>query len=237
MTRAPLPALAGTLPAFLLLLLAGRAASLGPAYAGEQFVRFKSVPAALVQGRLSGGLSLTCSATGSPTPAVAWYRGGARLAGSQETPGGLGEGAARLTLPCLDQADAGLYECRAEAAGQKIVVATRVELAEHQPRSGCLGKQSAGPSITGWFPTVMLQSGQSARLACQLKPGTGGSVVWRDAAGKRILSEGRYRLHGTDLVISKASWADMGRFTCTAQNGFGVDMVSTFLYPLAPTMF
>ena len=24
------------------------------------------------------------------------------------------------------------------------------------------------------------------------------------------------------------------RFTCTAHNGFGVDMISTFLYPLAP---
>merc|ERR1711874_133210 len=28
---------------------------------------------------------------------------------------------------------------------------------------------------------------------------------------------------GTDLVITGANWADMGRFTCTAQNGFGVD--------------
>ena len=27
------------------------------------------------------------------------------------------------------------------------------------------------------------------------------------------------------------------RFTCTAQNGFGVDMVSTFLYPLAPAFY
>jgi len=36
------------------------------------------------------------------------------------------------------------------------------------------------------------------------------------------------------MGISEASWADMGRFTCTVQNGFGVDMVSSFLYPLAP---
>ena len=27
------------------------------------------------------------------------------------------------------------------------------------------------------------------------------------------------------------------RFTCTAQNGFGVDMVSSFLYPLAPAFY
>ena len=60
------------------------------------------------------------------------------------------------------------------------------------------------------------------------------SVVWRDAEGEHVTGSGRYRVEGNDLIISQANWADMGRFTCTAQNGFGVDMVSTFLYPLAP---
>ena len=50
-------------------------------------------------------------------------------------------------------------------------------------------------------------------------------------------NEGRYKTDGTDLVITGANWADMGRFTCTAQNGFGVDMISSFLYPLAPAFF
>ena len=31
--------------------------------------------------------------------------------------------------------------------------------------------------------------------------------------------------------------ASLPRFTCTAQNGFGVDMVSSFLYPLAPAFY
>jgi hypothetical protein len=63
------------------------------------------------------------------------------------------------------------------------------------------------------------------------------SVIWRNAAGEEVEEEGRFKLQGTDLLISQASWADMGRFTCTAQNGFGVDMVSSFLYPLAPAFY
>ena len=74
------------------------------------------------------------------------------------------------------------------------------------------------------------------RLPCHVEGDTGGhSVIWRDAEGDKIEGgNGRYRVEGSDLVISAANWADMGRFTCTANNGFGVDMVSTFLYPLAP---
>jgi hypothetical protein len=63
------------------------------------------------------------------------------------------------------------------------------------------------------------------------------SIVWRDAAGNILKNEGRYQLKGTDLFISKANWADMGRFTRTAMNGFGVDMVSTFLYLLSPAFY
>ena len=38
------------------------------------------------------------------------------------------------------------------------------------------------------------------------------SVVWRDAEGKKVTTEGRYRLEGTDLVIERAGWSDMGRW-------------------------
>ena len=37
------------------------------------------------------------------------------------------------------------------------------------------------------------------------------SVIWRDAAGNEVKSEGRYKIDGTDLIIKKANWADMGR--------------------------
>ena len=39
------------------------------------------------------------------------------------------------------------------------------------------------------------------------------------------------------LMILDEILPNCSRFTCTAQNGFGVDMVSSFLYPLAPAFY
>ena len=63
----------------------------------------------------------------------------------------MGETFAKLVLPCVTEADAGVYECRGETAGQEVVVATKVEVVGHAPHSGCLPreKQNAGPTITG----------------------------------------------------------------------------------------
>jgi hypothetical protein len=87
------------------------------------------------------------------------------------TPGGLGETWAKLHIPCVSESDAGVYECRGVAAGQEVVVATKVEVVGHTPHSGCLhtDRQGAGPTITGWFSTVMIQSGDTARLVCNLE--------------------------------------------------------------------
>jgi hypothetical protein len=35
-----------------------------------------------------------------------------------------------------------------------------------------------------------------------------------------------------DLVISEIRWADMGKYTCVAENKLGRDTATTFLYPL-----
>ena len=83
----------------------------------------------------------------------------------------MGETYAKLHLPCMSEADAGVYECHGVAAGQEVVVATKVEVVGHAPHSGCLprDRQGAGPTITGWFSTVMIQSGETARLVCNLE--------------------------------------------------------------------
>jgi len=214
------------------------ALGLGPPFTGDEFVRLKEVPPMAVVARSSGGVTLTCSVAGNPTPAVAWYKDGVQLAGTQGSPGGLGETWAKLNLPCVTPEDAGVYECTGEGGGRTVTTSTKIEVIGH-PHSGCLprGRGGAPPKISGWYSTVMIQSGESVRLACNVQGVAGKvSVVWRDGMGKQVKESQDTKIKGTDLVISGVSWAHMGRFTCTAHNGFGVDMISTFLYPLAPAL-
>ena len=87
------------------------------------------------------------------------------------SPGGLGETWAKLYIPCVSEVDVGKYECRGVAAGQKVVAATKVEVLRNKQKLRCLAKdsQDAGPTITGWFSTIMVQSGESTRLVCNLE--------------------------------------------------------------------
>ncbi|XP_023323283.1 zwei Ig domain protein zig-4 [Eurytemora carolleeae] len=209
---------------------------LGPPFPGDDFIRIKELPPAAVIARNSGGLTLSCSMAGSPTPSVAWFKDGVHLAGTQDNPGGLGETWARLNLPCITEEDAGIYECRGEANGHQTTTSTKVDVIGHT-HSGCIPRNRGGsaPKITGWYSTVMITSGLSVKLSCSVNDDAGKvNVVWKDAMGKEVKESDTVALHGHDLYINGVDWSHMGRFTCTAQNGFGVDMISTFLYPLAP---
>ena len=68
----------------------------------------------------------------------------------------------------MRDADGGVYECRGRAGGDEVMVATKVQVVGHAPHSGCVSTEShdSGPTITGWFKTVMIQAGETARLAC-----------------------------------------------------------------------
>jgi len=211
---------------------------LGPPFTGEDFLRQKELPPAAIVARTSGSVTLTCSVAGTPTPTVAWFRDGLRLAGTQTSPGGLGETWAKLHLPCIDENDGGVYECRGEGAGTHVSSTTKVEVIGH-PHSGCLprGRGGSPPVISGWHNTVMVQSGHNVRLACNVNESSGKvQVVWRDGMGREVKNSETMKAKGSDLYITGVDWSHMGRFTCTAKNGFGVDMVSTFLYPLAPAL-
>ena len=104
----------------------------------------QELPPSHVTARVSGSLTLSCSATGSPTPATAWYKDGHKLAGSDSPhPGdkqGLGEGVAKLVLGCITAEDGGVYECRAQGGGrgQEVAVSTSVEVVGHKPLAACI---------------------------------------------------------------------------------------------------
>ena len=45
------------------------------------------------------------------------------------------------------------------------MVTTKLDIIGHKPLSACIPKslQGSAPTITGWFSTVMIQSGETAR--------------------------------------------------------------------------
>ena len=203
-------------PSIILLLSLGISLvqSLGPAYGGDKFVRFKELPPAHVSARVSGSVTLTCSATGSPSPVTGWYKNGHKVAGSESGPGGLGESVAKLVLSCVSEEDGGVYECRSQAGGQEVVVSTKVDIVGHKPLSPCLPRslQGGAPTITGWFSTIMIQSGESVRYGHgQWSPiitlsVSGYHVMWRATLGAIVSSGEMPRVRRLAVAMDATEW-------------------------------
>ena len=85
--------------------------------------------------------------------------------------GGLGETWSKLHVPCVQQSDAAVYQCRGLSAGKEVVATTRVEVVGQATRAGCPARDrlEAAPIITGWLSTIMVQAGDTARLVCDLE--------------------------------------------------------------------
>jgi len=207
-------------------------------------VRLKSVPPARVDGRQGGRVVLVCSATGSPAPKVAWYKDSLtvshRVDGSPEAEEGgssLGESVARLSLPCLSERDAGLYECRATSGENSVSSTTRINVVAPEDKAVGSCTDTDKIAVTAWKQTLLLEEGDTAVLPCAVQNDVlGHEVVWQSAEGEPLPGNDiRHSVQSNgDLVIRDIGFADMGQYTCTV-TGFGSsDTVHTFLYPLAP---
>jgi len=204
-----------------------------------EHVKFKTLAPARVDARLTGALVLTCSATGSPAPSLAWYKDGLFVYHEPDTSlssgSSLGETVAKLRMGCVTPEAAGQYECRAVAGLQQISAVTEVKVVPWEEDSS-LCQERGQPEISLWRPTLMVEAGDSVSLPCRVSRPDEAIVIWTDARGEAVMKEDRFEVtESGDLRISEVSWADMGEFTCTASNEAGVASVHTFLYPLAST--
>jgi len=199
-------------------------------------LKLKKVAPARVDGRLTGEVLLTCSATGSPAPTIAWYKDDLFVPHleqhmGEEHPASIGETVASLRLSCLTFEDAGHYECRARAGVKEVTAVTEINIV---PFHTNLCAETGGPEITMWRPTVMLQEGSTAVLPCRVKSHLKDwQVKWRNSEGVDVAGE-RFQVQDNgDLVISDLTFSDMGEYTCIASNLRGSQRITTFLYPLA----
>lgn len=199
-----------------------------------EHVRFKTVAPARVDVRDSGHLVLTCSATGSPAPTLAWYKDDlfvAHLEDDQDkAKTSLGETVARLTLPCMSVKDVGQYECRASAGRQEISAVTQVNVVDWDTNL-CQYQEPRGPEIEMWRTTVMVETGRSIVLPCRVS--SEASITWTDSNDNTVSGDRHVVLASGDLMIHHVTWDDMGEYKCSASNDNGSDAVKTFLYPLA----
>lgn len=220
---------------------------------GSRFLSFKDAPAKLVEAREHGKLTLECSASGSPTPNLAWYKDGQPVIKVPEIvfyPGygsnsmseeeaesaekSLGVAHAKLELECLTEADAGYYECVAEQGQKTESVASEVHIVSYG--SGTCAKTSlsnAAPKISQYYTTFMMEMGLDAHLRCV----TVGrhSTTWLGPDEEPLGDSDKYKiLPDGSLIIKSLTFDDMGVYQCLVKNSFGHDMAETFVYPVAP---
>jgi len=202
-------------------------------------VRLKSIPPARVDGRQGGEVVLLCSATGSPTPKIAWYKDSMFVShldwSVEEDVSSIGESIARLTIPCLNHEDVGTYECRARSGEHEASATTRVNVVNSEGVQGhCI--ETGKPKISMWKGTYMLEEGDTARLPCRVQNDVlDYRVTWANTEGEPAHeNDVRYTVEQNgDLVIKNVRFADMGQYTCTVSGTGGSDTIHTFIYPLS----
>lgn len=203
-------------------------------------VRLKSIPPARVDGRQGGEVVLRCSATGSPTPRIAWYKDSMFVShldwSVEEDVSSIGEAVAQITIPCLSASDAGVYECRARSGENEASSTTRLNVLppDEDVQGHCV--ETGRPKISMWKGTYMIEEGDTARLPCRVQNDVlDYRVTWTNTEGKLAHeNDVRYSVEANgDLVIKEVNFADMGQYTCTVSGIGGSDTVHTFMYPLS----
>ena len=175
---------------------------------------------------------LSCTASGSPLPSIHWYKGDQKLSfspqqlsSSSSFSNGLGETTSNLILSCQSE-KIQVYTCVAVSGDAVEEADTRV--IRKNEEEGCVEPYE----IQTWSPTVMVLQGEDTFLPCLHQIGS--SLMpsrWSFSGEDEVQRISSSMTRSGNLLVSDASWDDMGMYTCRLSNG-GTSL-STFLYPLA----
>ncbi|XP_061153333.1 hemicentin-1 isoform X4 [Syngnathus typhle] len=158
---------------------------------------------------LSGfSTELECKATGSPLPAIRWYKDGRPLTSTAGVT--LLKRGQALEIERAQLSDAGLYRCVA------------VNLAGVAETSHSL-QVFAPPVISSRGGTVTVVVNEAGRLECEATGVPLPTLTWlKDGSPVTSVSHGIQVLSsGKVLSLSRAQVSDMGRYTCVAVNAGG----------------
>ncbi len=153
----------------------------------------------------------------------------------------LAETKSRLSIECVAESDAAVYECVAENEADRLTAETKVAVSSSLGGNGdaCLSRRLASsrvspPAIHQWMGTYLQVMGTDAHLICRAD-GNAAEIVWMDPNDDVIEYDGdKYLpLSNGDLIVRDLDFGDMGMFKCVARNEFGEDMKETFVFPTA----
>lgn len=223
----------------ILLLLLTDFGGCSVLYSSFEHVKLKQVGPESVNIRHGGQLELTCSATGSPAPNVSWYKNGLFVFHEPDTSltsgsSSLGETIAKLRIPCISEADAGQYECRAVSGHHQESHVTTVKVVDADDSdTDCI--DTADTDITMWRPTVMTPIGHTVVLPCRVSQPDSVNTQWTRDGGDDMSDDHFHVSDQGDLVISHVSWSHMGQYTCKVTNmrTARTSSKTSFLYPMA----
>ncbi|XP_068741513.1 hemicentin-1-like isoform X2 [Montipora capricornis] len=201
----------------------------------DPIVWYKADPLAATIGSsirtLSGvKISLTCPATGNPTPTVSWRKGGKTLSTS-----GL-----YLTISAADSDDVGLYTCVATNIAGSAEASSDIAIEAPTPPSIVRSVEEVSwdndsPLKVSIGSRVNIVNGSSLILKCMASGLPLPELTW--TRGIEDLTDGeRYNISISEqtLVINDIKFADADEYTCSATNMAGQDAATTELVVKGP---
>ncbi|BET02803.1 IGc2 [Nesidiocoris tenuis] len=184
-------------------------------------------------------LELECDSVGGPMPEVEWWKGHIPITqGLQEDNKikgfGLGKVVSRYIVDCAAPEDEGKYTCKAYAGGESIATPPTLVVVEGAEsallNTGACPTQVA-PRFTMFTSMTLQDIGNNVRVPCRAHGLPRPRVYWtKDGV---LVNKPRFVFHENgDMEISNLQWADMGTYTCVAENSLGKESTSTFIYPM-----
>ncbi|XP_064207104.1 neural cell adhesion molecule 1a isoform X9 [Anguilla rostrata] len=181
-------------------------------------------------------ITLTCEATGDPTPSIVWSYGRHQFSeGEQSLDGNVvvrsDARVSSLTLKYVQFTDAGQYLCTAR---NSIGLDTQAMYLEVR----------YAPKIQGAV-AVYTWEGNPANISCEVLAHPGASVVWfRDGQQLPSANASNVKILSTPTVsyleVTPESQADFGSYNCTATNMIGMESKEFLLIqadvPSAPSI-
>jgi len=217
----------------------------------NDWVKISQPPPSTVSKLAGATIELNCEAVGSPAPTIQWLKDGKPVTDNEpfdnnlinDNPSrGLAKIRSKLLIHSVLSVQEGKFTCLAEA-GSKIATAASllyVQSTGNQMNfTQLLHEKMLGartqPTITLYNTIYMDDIGNEVVLPCKAAGHPRPSVMWLDNNDNIVGKSGRVSvLPDGELRIQNIRWADMGPYRCIADNIWGQDSISTFLYPMLP---